>query len=71
LYPLLQIVMCNNWIFLQQGVQGSLPLLLFVIVLQEVVSPPVTQKKKGYEGNSVNDEGEEYPVSTELYNGVI
>jgi hypothetical protein len=54
--------------FLPQGIRKTLPLLLFLIILQEVVSPPVTQKKKGYEDNKVDDKDEEDPVSPELCN---
>jgi hypothetical protein len=55
--------------FLTQGVRKTLPLLLFLIILQEAVSPPVTEKKKkGHEDNKVDDTDEEDQVSPELYN---
>jgi hypothetical protein len=54
--------------FEPQGARKTLPLLLFIIILQEAVSPPVTQKKKGHEDNKVDDTDEEDPVSPELFN---
>jgi hypothetical protein len=54
--------------FLPQGVRKTLSFLLFLIILQEAVSPPVTQKKKGHEDNKVDDTDEEDPVSLELCN---
>jgi hypothetical protein len=41
-------------------------LILFLIILQETVSPPVTQKKNGHEDNKVDDKDDEDPVSSEL-----
>ncbi|XP_021917817.1 nucleobindin-2 isoform X2 [Zootermopsis nevadensis] len=43
------------------GMRETLPLLLLFIVLQQAVSPPVTQKKKGHEDNKVDEEGEDDP----------
>jgi hypothetical protein len=64
-----QLFSCHVTVFLlTQGVRKALPLLLFVIILQEAVSPPVTQKKEGHEDNKVDDTDEEDQVSTELCN---
>jgi hypothetical protein len=69
LVKLYQLFSCPvSMFFLPQGVRKALPLLLFVIILQEAVSPPVTQKKKGHEDNKVDDTDEEDSVSPELCN---
>jgi hypothetical protein len=49
-------------LFLQQGIREILPLLLFLLIVEEAVSPPVTQKKKDAEDNKI-DEKDEDPVS--------
>ncbi|KAJ9580412.1 hypothetical protein L9F63_003936, partial [Diploptera punctata] len=47
---------------LLMGMRELLALLLFLVFLQDAVSPPVTQKKKGHEDNKVEGETEgEYP----------
>lgn len=46
-------------LFLQQGIREILPLLLFLLILEEAVSPPVTQKTKDAEDNKVNEKSDE------------
>jgi hypothetical protein len=52
---------------LPQEIQKGLPFLLFLIILQETVSPPVTQKK-GHEDNKIDEKNDEEQVSSELCN---
>ncbi|PSN33491.1 Nucleobindin-2 [Blattella germanica] len=42
-----------------KGVQEVLFLLIFLAILQDSVSPPVTQKKKGHEDNKIEEETED------------
>jgi len=44
-----------------QGFRDILPLLLFLLIVEEAVSPPVTQKKKDAEDNNVDEKGDEDP----------
>jgi hypothetical protein len=55
-------------LFLQQGIREILPLLLFLLILEEAVSPPVTQKTKDAEDNKVNEKSDEDSVSPYFYN---
>jgi hypothetical protein len=57
-------------LFLQQGFRDILPLLLFLLIVEEAVSPPVTQKKKDVEDNSVDEKGDEDPVSSDFCNSL-
>ncbi|XP_069686491.1 nucleobindin-2 isoform X2 [Periplaneta americana] len=43
------------------GIRQTLSLLLLIVIVQESVSPPVTQKKKGYEDNKIDEEAGEDP----------
>ncbi|PNF41274.1 hypothetical protein B7P43_G01464 [Cryptotermes secundus] len=51
---------------LYSGVGKVLPFVLFLIILQEAVSPPVTQKKKGHEDNKIDDTDEEDPGGLQI-----
>jgi len=45
--------------FLFQGFRDIRPLLLFLLIVEEALSPPVTQKKKDAEDNSIDEKGDE------------
>jgi hypothetical protein len=53
-------------LFLPQGFRDILPLLLFVLIVEEALSPPVTQKKKDAKDNSVDEK----PVSSDFCNSL-
>ena len=38
-------------------------LTIFLVILEEAVCPPVTEKKKGHEENKIDEAGEEDTVS--------
>jgi hypothetical protein len=56
--------------FLPQEIKKGLPFLLFFIILQEAVSPPVKKgpQKKGHEDNKVDEKNDGEHVSSELCN---
>jgi hypothetical protein len=56
--------------FLQQGFRVILPLLLFLLIVEEALSPPVTQKKKDAKDNSVDETGDEDAVSSDFCNSL-
>jgi hypothetical protein len=56
--------------FSPQGIRKALPFLLFLLIVQETVSPPVTQKK-GIEDNEVDDKNDEEQVSSELHSCLV
>jgi len=43
--------------------------MLFLLIVEEVVSPPVTQKKDA-EDNNVDEKGDEDPVSSDFCNSL-
>jgi hypothetical protein len=45
-------------------------LLLFLLIVEEALSPPVTQKKKDAEDNNVDGKGDEDPVSSDFCNSL-